>query len=512
MDVSEKDECIEDSDPVIEELDVFLSQEYANNLYILQYPLRPTWRLYNWNSMGSITFHPSINHIEMQLPSQSSQDDVPDYTTMEELDGRNAHLTLTGVPVNEQGPYAVGAIQTYNGSNILVLHPIVAHLMVAAHQKSLDEPSGANSSQPVSGDEAINPRAIVDASTLLYTQGVCLRHFDQTSISSRELFVKLQNIEHLYIQNTNQSIINPILNKMPRMVSYTVDKTKYINSFSIAEIQERERAVQLVDKLKAISDPKRRIDYCIREFRIVSFKSLRQVAQVPGKEPPSYEIIYNTLASRTVFIHGWFVIKSEFVVTSSLVPFLDYLLLLLGLNTSGLSDLNSLLHIIIGLKKTLADMQEQNKAYLGLLSNIEKQQEHIGQQVLQACMENEREMRKISRKAFTTETGLPASSVLLMFRETGLLVPDKECSDNDTWVFKKEKQKDLGELPIQDAEREISKWIDATSSIVNIMSTARKLNTLRKMQDQGLVRDTLTDVTELPKDILEQLYQKYGIK
>lgn len=512
MSLEEKDDCLEDSDPVVEELDVFLSQEYANNLYILQYPLRPTWRLYNWSNMGSVTFHPSINHVEMQLPSQSSQDDAPDYTSMEELDSRDAHLTLTGVPVNEQGPYAVGTIQMYNGSNVLVLHPIVAHLMIAAHQKSLDESSGAHSSQPASGDEAINPRAINDVGTLLYTQGVTLRHFDQTSISSRELFAKLHNIEHLYIQSTNQSIMNPIHGKTPRLVSYTLDKNKYISSFSIIEIQERERAAQLVDKLKTILDPKRRIDYCIREFRIVSFKSLRQVAQVLGREPPSHELIYNTLVSRTVFVHGWFAIKSEFVVTGSLVPFLDYLLLLLGLNTSGLSDANSLLHVIIELKKTISDMQEQNKAYLGLLSNIEKQQEHIGRQVLQACMTDGTEMCKISRRAFTTETGLPANSVLLMFRETGLLIPDKESPDNDTWVFKKEKQKDLGDLPVPDAEREISKWIDAVPSIVNTMNSARKLNQLRKMQDQGLVRDTLADVTELSKDALEHLYQKYDIK
>ncbi len=512
MSLAEKDDCLEDIDPVVEELDVFLSQEYANNLYVLQYPLRPTWRLYNWSSMSSITFHPSINHVEMQLPSQSSQDDVPDYSSIDELEDKDDHLTLTGVPVNEHGPYAVGIMQLYNGANVLVLHPIVAHLMIAAHQKSLDDALGLHSPHLTSGDEVLNPRAIGDVGTLLYTQGVTLRHFDQTSISSRELFAKLHNIERLHTQSSTPSIMNPSYNKTPRLVHYNVDKSKYISSFSITEIHERERAAQLVDKLKSVVDPKRRIDYCIREFRIVSFKGLRQVAQVPGREPPSHELIYSTLVSRTVFIHGWFAIRSEFVVTSSLVPFLDYLLLLLGLNTTGLSDANSLLHVIIQLKKTMADMQEQNKAYLGLLSSIEKQQEQIGQQVLQVCMADGACMCKVSRKAFTTETDLPASSVLLMFRETGLLVPDKDDFDNDIWTFKKEKQKDLGDLPIPDAEREISKWIDAAPTIVSAMNCARKLNRLRKMQDQGLVRDTLTDVTELPKDILEQLYQKYHIE
>ncbi|ESU38585.1 Sin-like protein conserved region [Giardia duodenalis] len=512
MDLTEKDDCPEGTDSIVEELGVFLSQEYANNLYILQYPLRPTWRLYNWSSMSSVTFHPSINHVEMQLPLQSGQDDAPDYSSIDELEGKDAYLTLSGVPVNEHGPYAVGAIQTYEGARILVLHPVVAHLMVAAHQKSLDEPSDMHPPQPNSGDEMMNPRAINDVGTLSYTQGVTLRHFDQTSISSRELFAKLHDTEHLYIQNSNHSITNPVYSKAPRLVSYTVDRNKYINSFSIVEIQERERAIQLVDKLKTILDPKRRMDYCIREFRIVSFKSLRQVAQIPGREPPSHELIYNTLVSRTVFIHGWFAIKSEFVVTGSLVPFLDYLLLLLGLNTTGLSDENSLLHVIMQLKKTISDMQEQNKAYLGLLSSIEKQQEQIGRQVLQACMKDEVKMCKISRKAFTKETGLPANNILLMFRETGLLIPDKESSDNDTWTFKKEKQKDLGDLPVSDAEREVAKWIDATPTIINAMNCARKMNKLRKMQDQGLVRDTLTDVSELSKDVLEQLYQKYHIE
>jgi len=42
---------IEPDDEVIAEIDVHLSQDLANYLYIVQYPLRPPWRPYDPNNL-----------------------------------------------------------------------------------------------------------------------------------------------------------------------------------------------------------------------------------------------------------------------------------------------------------------------------------------------------------------------------------------------------------------------------------------------------------------------------
>jgi len=56
-----------DDDPVISEIDVFLSTTLASDMHLLQYPLRPTWRPYPPENLTDIRIKPSQQKVEMAL-------------------------------------------------------------------------------------------------------------------------------------------------------------------------------------------------------------------------------------------------------------------------------------------------------------------------------------------------------------------------------------------------------------------------------------------------------------
>jgi DNA-directed RNA polymerase-3 subunit RPC5 len=57
---------MEEDDPVVKELDVFLAQELAPSLHLLQYPLRPPWRPYDVSKMAAAKIKPNQRKLQME--------------------------------------------------------------------------------------------------------------------------------------------------------------------------------------------------------------------------------------------------------------------------------------------------------------------------------------------------------------------------------------------------------------------------------------------------------------
>ncbi|GCA62026.1 DNA-directed RNA polymerase III subunit Rpc5 [Kipferlia bialata] len=58
-----------DDDPVEEEIDVYLSQAFGDNLSVFQYPLRPTWRRYPLQSISNIQMFPRTQEVSLECPT-----------------------------------------------------------------------------------------------------------------------------------------------------------------------------------------------------------------------------------------------------------------------------------------------------------------------------------------------------------------------------------------------------------------------------------------------------------
>jgi DNA-directed RNA polymerase-3 subunit RPC5 len=54
-------------DPVVREIDVFLSPALHQNLFLLQYPLRPSWRPYNTSTYGDIRVKPNQKQLTLSM-------------------------------------------------------------------------------------------------------------------------------------------------------------------------------------------------------------------------------------------------------------------------------------------------------------------------------------------------------------------------------------------------------------------------------------------------------------
>ena len=62
---------IEEDDPVVRELDVYICNEFlgsSTHLCLLQSPLRPPWRPYDYNKIHKARYKPNARRLEMDMP------------------------------------------------------------------------------------------------------------------------------------------------------------------------------------------------------------------------------------------------------------------------------------------------------------------------------------------------------------------------------------------------------------------------------------------------------------
>lgn len=61
------DNDFNEEDPVLEEIDVFLSKNLENKIYILQYPIRPQSKTYDDSNFLSAKIKPKVNKVELDI-------------------------------------------------------------------------------------------------------------------------------------------------------------------------------------------------------------------------------------------------------------------------------------------------------------------------------------------------------------------------------------------------------------------------------------------------------------
>eukprot|EP01103_Thecamoeba_quadrilineata_P019831 TRINITY_DN8221_c0_g1_i1.p1 TRINITY_DN8221_c0_g1~~TRINITY_DN8221_c0_g1_i1.p1 ORF type:complete len:405 (+),score=56.70 TRINITY_DN8221_c0_g1_i1:32-1246(+) len=104
----------EDQDFVVKEMPVYLTQSMADNLLILQYPLRPRWKPYNQNNLTGVRIAPKESKIELEYRLERDEN----YNKEDNSGYDKFILTSTNIPLKTN--YAVGVIR----SNELHITPI----------------------------------------------------------------------------------------------------------------------------------------------------------------------------------------------------------------------------------------------------------------------------------------------------------------------------------------------------------------------------------------------------
>jgi DNA-directed RNA polymerase-3 subunit RPC5 len=99
----------EEEDEVVKIVDVYLSQEAAPHLYLLQYPLRPTWRPYDRENITEVRYKPKARKLEFEFALSESE--IQNYYD-DQVEDHSKTVTLTSTPVLPQTNYAIAVLRS----------------------------------------------------------------------------------------------------------------------------------------------------------------------------------------------------------------------------------------------------------------------------------------------------------------------------------------------------------------------------------------------------------------
>lgn len=176
-------------DHVVAELDVFLSQDLAQNLYLLQYPLRPPWRPYDTSQMASAKMKPKQQRVQMEYAIDAKG---PHYDPDSAIK-TNAQV-LNSTCIESRTTYAVAALRgnelhlTPIHGGILAFRPSFAHLDAAdAEKKKAEEEDIA----PVHEEEDDEDVPIAKPLTVQFKR----RENERTALAKKQSHAFLKQVE-----------------------------------------------------------------------------------------------------------------------------------------------------------------------------------------------------------------------------------------------------------------------------------------------------------------------------
>ncbi|KAG2482697.1 hypothetical protein HYH03_018378 [Edaphochlamys debaryana] len=131
---------VDDDDPVVRELDVYVCNEFAGSntqLGLLQHPLRPPWRPYDYSKVKAMRYKQNAKRFEVDLPLETESRNYNDI--IEDLK-KVKQFTLRSTLTEDRTNLAIGTVR---GGKLLIapldfavqLRPSLHHLNVAATAK-----------------------------------------------------------------------------------------------------------------------------------------------------------------------------------------------------------------------------------------------------------------------------------------------------------------------------------------------------------------------------------------
>lgn len=114
-----------EEDEVVKIVDVYLSQEAAPHLYLLQYPLRPTWRPYDRENITEVRYKPKARKLEFEFAL--SENEIQNYYD-DQVEDHSKTVTLTSTPVLPQTNYAIAVLRSGPERTLPATHHSFIHL------------------------------------------------------------------------------------------------------------------------------------------------------------------------------------------------------------------------------------------------------------------------------------------------------------------------------------------------------------------------------------------------
>lgn len=139
-----------DDDPIVQELDVYICNEQvgsATQLCMLQHPLRPPWRPYQYDKIKTVRMKPEAKRLEVDMPldteSRNYNDVIEDYKKVKTV-------TLRSSVVDHKASYAIAAVR----DGKLLLAPVDYTLMMRPALTYLDAAAAAGKKKGKDDDDS----------------------------------------------------------------------------------------------------------------------------------------------------------------------------------------------------------------------------------------------------------------------------------------------------------------------------------------------------------------------
>uniref|UniRef100_A0A7S4G0G6 DNA-directed RNA polymerase III subunit RPC5 n=1 Tax=Eutreptiella gymnastica TaxID=73025 RepID=A0A7S4G0G6_9EUGL len=100
---------MDEDDEIVGEFDVFISQQMPNQLYLLQYPLRPSWRPYDLEQLKTIRMKKPLHKMEMDFRINTKGENY-NKEWKDKAEGKDDTFTLESTRMQPKTKYAIGVL------------------------------------------------------------------------------------------------------------------------------------------------------------------------------------------------------------------------------------------------------------------------------------------------------------------------------------------------------------------------------------------------------------------
>eukprot|EP00667_Euglena_gracilis_P007335 EG_transcript_7408 len=134
---------MEEDDEVVGEFDVFIGQQMPNQLYLLQFPLRPSWRPYDVEQLKAVRMKKGLQKVEMDFQVNTKGENY-NKEWKDKAEGRDDTFTLTSTRMIPKTKYAIGVLNAdgfhlTSLPNVLQMRPDMSGCKVGGVRRIDDE-------------------------------------------------------------------------------------------------------------------------------------------------------------------------------------------------------------------------------------------------------------------------------------------------------------------------------------------------------------------------------------
>jgi len=292
-------------DVIVGEFDVFIGQQMPSQLYLLQFPLRPSWRPYDAEQLKSVRMRKALHKMEMDFRINTKGENYnKDWKSRAE--GKDDTFTLSSTRMIPKTKYAIGVLNAdgfhlTSLPNVLQMRPDMSSCKVGGVRRIDDDKAEDRAPRQVQSKQVAEMLARQQQRLFSFSRKEEAREpFTPLTFFLPDSVDSMSQIPQLYCNSTTR-------------VKTGITSQRYLDSIFQPLRSDDTTAVRKWAKLplsRVLDYPmERRIYSILLSTHVMSFARIKEVVNSDGKVAD--EQILTCLEQCAVLVQGNWVIKSQ---------------------------------------------------------------------------------------------------------------------------------------------------------------------------------------------------------